>query len=460
MRSEIYETDISGWLERRDKEEIREALADVPVTDIAEILNDVKTNVDALFIFYALHRNQSVEVFDYLELGFQKYLLGVLPHPRIAELLNEMSADDRTSLLEELDALTLSLMVSLLSNNERAIALKLLGYPEDSIGRIMTPDFITIKPDWTVKDAQEYIRKYGKDSETLNIIYVVDEKGKLLDDIKIREFLLSSPNAYVQTLMNYQVSALLVNDDQETIVDKFKSTDRSALPVIDQDGILLGIVTIDDALDIAEEENTEDIQKLGAVEALDEPYLEIALHRMINKRAGWLIVLFFGEMLTATAMSYFEGQIEKAVVLSLFIPLIISSGGNTGSQAATLIIRAMALGEVTISDWIRVMKREILSGLALGGFLGVLGFIRIGIWGYFFGSYGEHWSLIGLTVGFSLLGVVLWGTISGSMLPIILKKLGLDPATSSAPFVATLVDVTGLVIYFTIAMSVLGGILL
>ncbi|MGZ5245081.1 MAG: magnesium transporter, partial [Bacteroidia bacterium] len=306
----------------------------------------------------------------------------------------------------------------------------------------------------------DYIRRYGQDSETLNVIYVVDEKGFLLDDIRVREVLLAQPDKKVSDLMDSSFTSLLVTDDQETAVSAFAKLSRVALPVIDSEGILVGIVTIDDAMEVAQEEDTEDIQKLGAVEALENPYLDVSIFEMVRKRGIWLVVLFLGEMLTASAMGYFEDEIAKAVVLALFIPLIISSGGNTGSQAATLIIRAMALGEVTLSDWWRVMRREIVSGLMLGTILGVIGFARIAIWTTFSDFYGEHWFPLALTVGFSLVGVVLWGTLSGSMFPLILKRFGLDPATSSAPFVATLVDVTGLIIYFSLAMFLLSGTML
>jgi magnesium transporter len=372
-------------------------------------------------------------------------------------VLNEMSADDRTTLLEELPGHVTKQMLTLLTPEQRQIATTLLGYPEYSIGRLMTPDYISVKADWTVQQTLDYIRKHGQDSETLLMIYVVDDRGKLVDDIRIRTFLVAPLNARVGELGDHKFVSLQAIDDQETAIAAFKRHDREALPVVDSEGLLVGIVTVDDVLDVEEEETTEDIQKIGGMEALDEPYMSIAFGGMIKKRAGWLVILFLGEMLTATAMGYFEDEIMKAVVLALFIPLIISSGGNAGSQASTLVIRALALGEVTLRDWWRIMKREILSGLALGLILGVIGFARIAAWSAFSNIYGPHWLLVALTVGISLIGVVVWGTLSGSMLPLILRKLGFDPAASSAPFVATLVDVTGLVIYFTVAVFVLLG---
>jgi magnesium transporter len=302
----------------------------------------------------------------------------------------------------------------------------------------------------------------------LNVIYVVDERGKLTDDLRIREFLLRPLEAKVSDFRDHTFIALKVNDSQEDALNAFRKYDRAALPVIDSNSVLVGIVTSDDMLDVAEEEATEDIQKIGGMEALDEPYMRTPLWRMVRKRAGWLVVLFLGEMLTATAMANYQQELAKALVLALFLPLIISSGGNSGSQASTLMIRAMALGEVGLRDWWRVMSREVRAGLLLGAILGVIGTFRVAIWAlldeqYFHHQppiYGEHWPLVAITVGVTLVGVVLWGTLSGSMLPFVLRRVGADPATSSAPFVATLVDVTGLIIYFSIALLIMRGAML
>jgi magnesium transporter len=336
----------------------------------------------------------------------------------------------------------------------------LLGYPESSVGRLMTPDYIAVQKDWTVREVIDHIREVGKDSETIDVIYVVDDKGVFIDDIRIREIILANPEKKIEDVIDNRYIALNVNDDQETASMAFKMNNRVALPVLDNNSVMLGIVTIDNVLWITQEEFSEDIQKIGGTEALDEPYLEIPLLKLFKKRIVWLVVLFLGEMLTATAMGYFEEEIAKAVVLALFVPLIISSGGNSGSQASTLIIQAMALGELTIADWWRVIRRELVSGLLLGAVLGLIGFTRIILWNNIFHTYGEHGVLVAITVGVSLVGVVLWGTIAGSMLPIVLKRFGADPATSSAPFVATLVDVTGLIIYFSVAFVIMRGILL
>jgi magnesium transporter len=291
----------------------------------------------------------------------------------------------------------------------------------------------------------------------LNVVYVVDEAGMLVDDIRIRELLLAPLDKRAADLMDRRFVALKATDEQKDAVAIFRQYDRTALPVTDSAGVLIGIVTIDDVLDVAEAAATKEIQRIGGSEALEEPYMQVALPRMVKKRAGWLTALFLGETLTAVAMGFFEGEIQRVVTLALFIPLIISSGGNSGSQASTLVIRALALGEITLSDWWRIVRREVFTGLALGAILGMIGFLRISIWGAFLGAYGEIWPLLALTVAFALVGVVLWGSLVGSVLPLVLQKLGFDPAVSSAPFVATLVDVTGLVIYFSVALVVLRG---
>jgi magnesium transporter len=349
----------------------------------------------------------------------------------------------------------------MLSKEEREIATRLLGYPEDSIGRLMTPEYVAIKPYYTVAEALMHIRKFGHDSETLNVIYVVDDQWKLIDDIRIKELILAHPEQIIADITDNRFVALNAYDDQELAVKVFQDHDRIALPVLDTAGTLLGIITFDDVMDVAEEESTEDFQKFGGTKGLDVSYTKTSLVDMVKKRAGWLIILFVGEMLTASAMGFFDGEIAKAVVLALFVPLIISSGGNSGSQAASLIIRALALDELKLKNWWYVMKKELLSGLMLGSILGTIGFARIALWqhtGIY--DYGEFWLWIGLSVALSLVLIVLWGTLSGSMIPLVLKKLGLDPATASAPFVATLVDVTGLIIYFTVAATFLTGKLL
>lgn len=445
-------------IQQEDLLQIREFLNDQNISDVAELINEFPEYESQIILNMNIHRAASV--FKILDLSTQKTIIQELPPSKTAELLNELPADDRTAFLEELPSEVVAELIKLLNPEERKVTLSLLGYPESSVGRLMTPDYISVQVDWTVQEVLDHIREVGKDSETIEVIYVVNDKGGFIDDIRIREIILTHPEKMVGDIIDNRFIALHVNDDQEVANQIFKMNNRVALPVVDDKNILLGIVTIDDVLWVANEEFSEDMQKMGGTEALDEPYLEMPIMKLFKKRVVWMIVLFLGEMLTATAMGYFEDEIAKAVVLALFVPLIISSGGNSGSQASTLIIQAMAVGEITIGDWWRVIRREIISGLLLGSVLGLIGFFRVILWNYVFHTYGEHTVLIGATVGISLIGVVLWGTVSGSMLPLALKKLGADPATSSAPFVATLVDVTGLIIYFTTAYIFLSGILL
>ena len=410
--------------------------------------------------FRLLPRDLAAEVFEYISLEAQQQLVKAMATEEVAKMLNDMAPDDRTALLDELPASVTQQLLNLLSPHERSIAVSLLGYPEGSVGRIMTPDYVRVRPDWTIEHALDHIRRYGQDSETLSIVYVISDDGHLIGEVPIRKILLSSLPGHLADLVHERVVALKATDPQEAAVRLFQTEGRAALPVTDSQGVLIGIVTLDDALNLAESQNTRTLQRFGGVEALDEPYLQTPILSMIRRRAGWLVILFLGEMLTATAMGFFERQIERAVVLALFVPLIISSGGNSGSQAATLVIRALALGEIRLAQWWRVMSREIGSGLALGVILGAIGFSRIALWSAFSNLYGPHWPLVALTVGLALVGIVLWGTLAGSMLPMVLRRLGFDPATSSAPFVATLVDVTGLVIYFSVAILVLRGTLL
>ena len=459
MNFRITSADLDALIASRDFNALHEQTKDWPAGEMAELMEPLSAEKKAV-VFRLLPREHAAKVFSRLPLERQEELLKAMAHEEVAGMLNAMSPDDRTSLLEELPANVIQHMLNLLSPQERSVASQLLGYAEDSVGRLMTPDFVRIRPHWTIAYALNHIRRYGMDSETMSMVYVIDSQGRLIDDLRMRQILLASPRARVSDLMDSRFIALKATENREAAVEAFRDADLVALPVIDRDGILLGIVTVDDILDVVEEEATEDIQKIGGSEALDEPYMNIALPLMVRKRATWLIVLFLSEMLTATAMGRYEDEIAKAVVLSIFVPLVISSGGNSGSQASTLIIRAMALGEVGLRDWWRVMRREILSGLSLGAILGVIGFVRITTWAVLFHSYGPHWQLLALTVGLALVGIVLWGSLAGSMLPFLLRWIGIDPATSSAPFVATLVDVSGLIIYFSVAGLVLHGTLL
>ncbi|SHI35459.1 magnesium transporter [Hymenobacter daecheongensis DSM 21074] len=452
---------ITSLIQEGEFFKLKEILKGFEPSELVALI-EAEEEREQLIIFRLLPLRLATQVFEYLELDVQKHFLANLTQEKISDILNEMSPDDRTALLEFLPDDFVKELIQTLSEPERKVTLQLLGYPEYSVGRLMTPDYIAIRENWTVQQVLDYIRRHGGQSETLSVLYVTDMRGVLIDDIRIREFLLSPPERRVSELMDRRYVKLNAMQDQEAAIDVFRKNDRVALPVVNDEGVLFGIVTIDDILDIREEEDTEDIQKLGGSEALDEPYLATSIWGMIKKRAGWLVILLLGEMLTTSAMHHFEDDLQRAAVLGLFIPLIISAGGNAGSQATSLIIRAMSLGEFTVGGWALVLRRELLSGLALGGILGVVGAMRIVLWAKYIdpGYFGPYWQLIAVTVGFSLLGIVLWGALSGAMLPILLKRLGLDPATSSAPFVATLVDVTGLIIYFSVATLVLRGTLL
>ncbi len=459
MSLEFLKQQLELIIESGDKKQLHEFLDEQNISDVAEIIDQLPEYDSIIIAAMSVHR--AVSVFKILDLNLQKDVIQTLPPTITASLLNELPPDDRTDFLEELPSNAVRELIKSLNNEERKITLSLLGYPENSVGRLMTPDYIYVYENNTVQQVLETVRRVGKNSETIDVIYVINEKGELLDDIRIREFILASPDQKVKELMDDRVIALNAYQDQEEAAEVFRMNNRVALPVVSNTKKLLGIVTIDDILWVASEEFSEDIQKIGGTQALEEPYLEMPLFRLFRKRVGWLVILFLGELLTASAMKYFEAEIGRALILVLFIPLIISSGGNSGSQASTLIIQAMAVGEITVKDWWQVLRREILSGLLLGSVLGLIGFVRIFAWHAISPElYGSHWVLIGITVSATLLGVVLWGSLCGSMLPIVLKKLGADPAVSSAPFVATLVDVTGLIIYFSVALLLLTGTLL
>jgi magnesium transporter len=440
--------------------QVREELDDIHQSEVANIIDDLP-EAERTVVFRLLPEEKSTSIFEYLEPEVQQDIVKSLGKREVAAILNDMSPDDRTAFLGKLPDIILKDTLNLLTDEERQVASSLLGYDENTVGRLMTPYYIQVHKDWTVSQVFDHIRRVGKKAETLNVIYIVDEQQRLIDDVRISQLLLTSPEARIEELMDHKFVKLEAAMDKEDAVLLFREYDRSALPVVTENGVLVGIVTADDILDVAEEEATEDIQKFGGVEALEMPYVDTPILTIIRKRSIWLVLLFIGELFTASAMGYFDAEIQKAVVLALFVPLVISSGGNTGSQAATLIIRAMALKEVTLKDWWQVMRREIFAGFSLGVILGSIGLLHVFVWqqlGFF--DYTEHWPLVGVTLFLTLIGIVMWGTLSGSMIPFVLKRFGLDPATSSAPFVATLVDITGLVIYFSIAAFVLRGTLL
>jgi magnesium transporter len=459
MARTLSDEETKRLIDQRRWSELKDAFSGMPAPELADKLEALDPP-DRMMLFRALPRKQASEVFAYLEHAKQNELILNLTNEDARHILADLTPDDRTALLEELPAQVTRRLLEVLSPEDLKEARTLLGYPEESVGRLMTPDYVAIRAHWTIQQALDHIRRRGHDAETINMIYVVEDRLRLVDDLRLRLILLADPQAIVESIMDRKFVALRASDDREEAVRVMKEYDRFVLPVVDSDGLLLGIVTSDDVLDVAEEEATEDMQKMGGMEALDFPYLETPFFEMVRKRGGWLSALFLGEMLTATAMGYFENEIARAVVLALFIPLIISSGGNSGSQAASLVIRAMAVEEIRLRDWWRVMRREVAAGAALGSLLGSIAIIRILLWPNRQTIYGPHYFLLAVTVALSLLGVVLFGTLTGSMLPFVLRRMGFDPAASSAPFVATLVDVTGLIIYFTVALFILRGTLL
>ena len=428
--------------------------------EIAQVL-DVIPYENALKAYLDLPKDTQISVFSYFDFLIQYKLIKSMPRHTASFVLNQLSSDDRTSFFTGLSDFERTKYLNYLNYSNKLETQDFLGFPEDSVARLIDTDFATVYESMSIEEAGEYLRRNFKDSVAVNVIYVIDENGKLIDDIQVRRLVLNEPRTSIKDLMDGDFVYLNVSDSIEKAIHKFKEYDRVVMPVTNEDMVLIGVVTVDDIMDAAEDIETEGMQKFGGVEKLDYPYVKTSFFRLTEKRATWLVILFIGEMLTATAMGYFEHEIAAAVVLALFVPLIISSGGNSGSQAATLIIRALALKEITLKDWWFVVRREFLSGLVLGIILGTIGFIRITIWqqmGWY--DYGEHWLLIASTIFTSLIGIVLWGTLMGSLIPLILKRIKIDPATSSAPFVATLVDVTGLIIYFTIAAIILKGTLL
>ena len=432
------------------------------VADRVEHLNALP-DAEAAAEMAALPLEQQVEVFDRPELNRAGALLQSLPAPRGAEVLAGMSADRAADVLRLLDAPAQALLLAPLEPEPAGTLRRLLAYPEHSAGSLMTTEFVSLPATVTVAEALAHIRAVERTRETIYALYLLEPLTRtLLRTISLRRLITGEPEQKVMDLALARAPVTVSAETDRTDVARlFARHDLLAVPVVDARGQILGIVTVDDVIDAIVDQGTEDTHRFGGMEAVDKPYLSIGFGEMLRKRAGWLCVLFLSEMLTASAMQHFEDELQKALVLTLFIPLIMSSGGNSGSQATSLLIRALALGQVRLADWWRVALRELPTGLALGSILGGLGMARIALWqrlGIY--DYGEHWVLVALTVGLGLVGIVLFGSLAGSMLPFLLKRAGFDPASASAPFVATLVDVTGLVIYFSVALAVLTGTLL
>lgn len=459
MIGNILKPELHQLIEQRNFTELRNALCEFAPADIAEILGDLDPE-DCAVMLRVLPNHLAADVLEHIEVEDLENLLRALGNEDVARILNEMEPDDRTAILEELPAKATQRLINMLSPEERRVAVTLLGYPEGSIARRMTPEYVMVKEDWTVDQVLQHLRQIGKKLESFNQLFVVEPGGRLVGVIRLRSILVSANTTPVSELIEPQTLSLHAYDPQEEAVAMFRKYDRTTLPVLDSAERLVGVVTVDDVLDISEEEATEDMQKMGGMQALDASYMQTGLFAMIRKRVGWLILLFLGQMLTASAMGHYEDELATALVLALFIPLIISSGGNSGSQASTLIIRALAMRDVTLSDWARVFRRELVSGLVLGLILAAIGFARIVFSPNREAIFTDHYALLGLAVSLSIVSVVCFGSVVGAMLPFLLSKLKLDPAVCSAPFVATCVDVTGIIIYFSVAQTVLKGTLL
>ncbi len=448
--------EIGDLLDAGRRREARQALLDLHDAEIADVLSELPDQRVAV-AFRILPQDRAAEVFTDLDPDQQERLLEDLNNEQLARLFNEMDPDDRVDLFEEMPGEVVAKLLALMAPEERRTTQIILGYPPESIGRLMTPDYVTVRNEWTIGQAMAHIRKYGHDAETLHTVYVIDHRGKLAGYVRLRELVLAEEEATVESIANPSVVFLPADEDREEAVRVMERYDLPVLPVVNRHQLMVGIVTFDDVADVAAEEATEDIQKLGGMEALGGPYMAAGVFTLVRKRGVWLMILFGGGLLTVTAMGYFEEAIQKYAVLALFVPLIIASGGNSGSQAASLIIRSLAIGEVAIGDWFRVLRRELVSGLLMGLVLGGIGMLcALFAAAMSAGADPNQQWQIGLAIGITVVAVVTAGTIVGSMLPFILEAVGIDPATGSTPLVATIIDVSGLIIYFTVALLILG----
>lgn len=460
MLIQLIKPEFQELIEAKNWVALKEVLSDVPPVDIAELLVELEGDI-AVVVFRLLKKSTAADVFAEMPSGKGVELIELFTKQQLTDVMGNLEPDEQVALLEELPGHLTQMVMNTMRPEDQKQVKKLLGYPEDSVGRLMTPRYVRVKSEWAVARSMEHIRKYANIAETLNVIYVVDDKERLIDDLMITQLIVSEFDTTIEELMDESFNALHVLDDQEEAVKMFAKYDRIALPVIDSDRVLIGIVTVDDVIDVAEEETTEDMQKMAAMDALDDYYSQTSIGEMVKKRLGWLIILFVGQILTALTMGQYEELLSKIVFLSFFVPLIISSGGNSGAQAATLVIRALATDDIKFEDWKMVFAREFTSGLMLGSLIGILGFITLIGWDLIAGNViGYETIMTALVIGLSLLTIVLFGNFVGAMLPFILSRMGLDPAVSSAPFVATIVDVSGIIIYFSIALFFLSELLL
>ena len=456
-----YLSNLRQAIRANDEKFVLEQLKELYPADVAEIFNELDLE-EAKYLYKHLEEQIAADVIVELEEDVRERFLASLSSKEIAErFIDNLESDEAADVIAELPDKVQDEVLSHMEDAEQASDIvDLMNYDENTAGGLMQKEMVTVNVNKNMIECVRQLREHAEHIDDVYAVYVVDDEEKLVGVIQLKKILTTSLKTKIAEVYERETISVKTNMDAEEVAKMMEKYDLIYVPVVDGLGRLVGRITIDDVVDVIRKEETEDAQKMAGMEALEEPYMSIPLFQILKKRAGWLIVLFIGESFTATAMSFFEDQIQKAVVLALFVPLIISSGGNTGSQASTLIIRALALGELTIHEWWKIVRKEIKVGLMLGIILGIIGFLRVAVWSAFVDVYGPHWMLVGLTVGIALIGVVLWGNLAGSLLPIFLKRMGLDPAVSSAPFVATLVDVTGLVIYFTVATLILHGILL
>ncbi len=442
MFAKLILPDIQELLEKKDLKSIKEVFYELMPPDIAELLQEVDEK-QLVLVFRLIPKEKIADVFSELEPSVQEFILNHFADEEIKELLAELDPDDRTSLFEELPGTFTQKLINFLSEKERKEALKLLGFPEDSVGRLMTPDYVAVRPNWSIQKSFDHIKKYGKDAETIDMIYVVDHNWKLLDDIPIRRFILYEPDDLVKNIMDNFFVSIEANEDQERAYELIKKYNLTVLPVVDKDGTLMGIVTIDDILDINEEEITEDFQKASAISPTEENYFFSSAKALYKKRIGWLLILLITDFLSSSIIAHFENAIQTIIALAFFIPVLIDSGGNIAAQSSTLVIRALATGELTIRNWLHVMKKELIIGLMIGITLGLILYVR--------GFFWRGGPTVGLVVGLSMVGITIWSNLLGSLLPIVLTKFKLDPAVISSPLLTTVVDSTGLLIYFWLA---------
>ncbi len=447
MLKELLKPEIQELINEHNWIDLKDVLASWPAPEIVDLFLDVEKQYRVL-IFRALPRELSAEVFSYLDFDQQESFLYDLTDSETRQLLADLPPDDRTDLLEELPAKVTRKLLNLLAPDDLKEARKLLGYPEESIGRQMTPEYLAVRSNWTIKEALDHIRKFGRNTETFNRLYVTDKAGKLLDDILLRNLILAEEDEVISNLMDFNAISLSAFDDQERAVEIMEKYDMTALPVVDSQGILVGIVTFDDIMDIQKEEATEDIHKISAINPVDQPYMSATIWKLWAKRVPWLIALLFANFLTAGAISHYSDVLLQVVVLASFQPLLIGTAGNSGTQSATLIIRSIAVDGLNFTNWFKVLRKEVVVGLLLGLALGAISFLR----GMLEGS-GLNYKLAAV-VSISMVIMVLWANIVGSLLPLALSKFKFDPAVISSPFMATFIDFTGILIYFNIAILI------